>query len=210
MPASGSRASCRTSLDSGMSLRPSPPTASACSQLLSRMSPCCAHRTTAGCRCGSTAVPCARLRSRQAQASPSRARRTRHPALRRSQLQGGRRRTQPTGLHGVPRATLHGCRRTADSARERIAVAHRANARPRPAYGRRNCRDPLGVSHGTVRNWGALGLLAREVVAKGPQRTHALYALPNADTVAEILRHKGKWRVCHPLIAGNEEVCHTE
>lgn len=67
----------------------------------------------------------------------------------------------------------------------------------------------LGVSHGTVRHWGTLGLLPREFVAKGPQRTHALYALPNADTVAEILRHKGKWSVRHPLIARNEEVCHT-
>lgn len=67
----------------------------------------------------------------------------------------------------------------------------------------------LGVSQGTVRNWGELGLLPREFVAKGPQRTHALYALPDADSVAEILRHKGKWGVRHPLIAENAEVCHT-
>ena len=66
----------------------------------------------------------------------------------------------------------------------------------------------LGVSGGTVRNWAELGLLHREFVAKGSQRTHALYVLPDPATVAEIFGNKGKWRAPRPLTTRNDEVCH--
>ena len=80
------------------------------------------------------------------------------------------------------------------------------------ARGFRSARETaatLGVSCGTVRHWAELGLLQRTCIAKGPQRTHALYALPDANTVATILRNKGKWTTKHPPIAANQEVCHT-
>ena len=66
------------------------------------------------------------LRCRPAARSPTPARR---PACHRQQLRGSRLRTQPTGLHGLPGATLLVCRRAADSVCQRTAVAHRAAAR---------------------------------------------------------------------------------
>lgn len=49
----------------------------------------------------------------------------------------------------------------------------------------------IRVSHGAVRNWTEHGLLHCEVVAKEPKRSRVLYAVPDEEALADLLRNKG-------------------
>ena len=78
------------------------------------------------------------------------------------------------------------------------------------ARGLRTAREvaaELNVSAGTVRKWARLGLLPSETIAKGPQRTHAMYGLPDEASVAEILASKGKWNAGRKAARKNAKVC---
>ena len=62
------------------------------------------------------------------------------------------------------------------------------------ARGFRTAREvarAIRVSQGTVRNWAERGLLHCEVVAKGPKRSRVLYAVPDEEGLADLLRNKG-------------------
>ena len=67
----------------------------------------------------------------------------------------------------------------------------------------------LGVSRGTVRNWADRGILDPELIAQGPQRSQALYAVPEGADVAEILGNKGKRNDARPGTPPNKPNCHA-
>ena len=76
-----------------------------------------------------------------------------------------------------------------------------------PARGFLTAREvakTLEVSRGTVRNWTERRILYLELIAQGPQRGQALYALPEGVDVAETPGTKSKRNVPRPGTSANK------
>ncbi len=95
---------------------------------------------------------------------------------------------------------------TAQSVRRLLGQSRTAQLRARGLRTAREIAATLNVSKGAVRRWAAAGLLTREIVAVGQQRTQFLFVPPDASAVARILNDKGKWKAPRPTPADDEQV----